>query len=547
MSQNRGKTVRKRVLLLMSVALSWLMLATLTAAGPASAGPAKTARFDAKRYLQTHGYLPLRGVATLERAKANAAAIAAAIQPAANLATAATLRTPTIGAHWPGVATSNVSPPDANGAIGPNSYVEVVNQKMGIYTRAGSKLAGASLTTLSGHSGESDPMVLWDPHTQRFYYNVLNVNNAKMDWGYSKTANPTSIPGSFCNYETSFNYSTSSIPDYPKLGQTKDFLMIGVNFYAGASSSQTTSSDILWVKKPQGTGAVTTCPSATSFGTGKITGLLNEDGTQAFTPTPAIQTDPSSTGYIMSMSDIECPPNCGTGTKLTVFTLTPNGSNPSVPQISAPDSITVGSYTNPANAPQKNSVNTLDTLDTLDGRITHAVSGFDPVANATTVWVAHAVLGGAGAQVRWYEIKPTPQGSGTVVQSGSATSSSLYSFNAGIQRPGVHGDIVLTRRFDGGGVHHIVLEHLPGHPDGVEGRDERTVRVRAGQAVRGRGQRVHMQPVPVGRLRRGHTGPGRQRHGRPRRGMADQPVDERRRHLQQRRQDVQLGGQAVVR
>ena len=429
MSQNRGKTVRKRVLLLMSVALSWLMLATLTAAGPASAGPAKTARFDAKRYLQTHGYLPLRGVATLERAKANAAAIAAAIQPAANLATAATLRTPTIGAHWPGVATSNVSPPDANGAIGPNSYVEVVNQKMGIYTRAGSKLAGASLTTLTGHSGESDPMVLWDPHTQRFYYNVLNVNNAKMDWGYSKTANPTSIPGSFCSYETTFNYSTSSIPDYPKLGQTKDFLMIGVNFYAGASSSQTTSSDILWVKKPQGTGAVTTCPSATSFGTGKITGLLNEDGTQAFTPTPAIQTDPSSTGYIMSMSDIECPPNCGTGTKLTVFTLTPNGSNPSVPQISAPDSITVGSYTNPANAPQKNSVNT---LDTLDGRITHAVSGFDPVANATTVWVAHAVLGGAGAQVRWYEIKPTPLGSGTVVQSGSATSSSLYSFNAGI-------------------------------------------------------------------------------------------------------------------
>ena len=93
---------------------------------------------------------------------------------------------------------------------------------------------------------------------------------------------------------------------------------------------------------------MTTCPSAGTFTSGKVTGLLNNDGSQAFTPVPAIQTDPSSTGYVLGMSDIECPPVCGTGTKLTVFTIT---NNAGVPAVSAPNSITVGSYTSPAVGP----------------------------------------------------------------------------------------------------------------------------------------------------------------------------------------------------
>lgn len=410
--------------LLPSLAAATLVLGLVASAGATTAGAAPRAqapRFDAKQYLRTHGYLPLRGVATLRRAQAHANAVAARLHPAAQTP-AATGRTPTAPVQWQGVAQTNVSPPDPNGAIGPNSYLETVNQKIAIYSRTGAVIASGNLTAL--HSGSpTDPMALWDPHTQRFYYSFLNVKNAKIDWGYSKTANPTSIPGSFCNFETSFGYATSSIPDYPKLGQTKNFLLIGVNFYASSSSSSSTSSDILWIAKSQGTAAVTTCP--TSVRSGKIAGLKNADGSQAFTPVPAIQTDPSSTGFISSIADIECPPACGTATYLSLFRVTPSATTPSTPVISAAMTINVGSYTNPPTAPQSG---TIDRLDTLDGRIVHSVSGTDPRLGRTAIWLAHTVAGGAGSQVNWYEVS----GGGLLLQSGAVSDPTRDVFNAGI-------------------------------------------------------------------------------------------------------------------
>ena len=51
---------------------------------------------------------------------------------------------------------------------------------------------------LTGDSDQlSDPTILWDPDTQRFYYNVWDVSQATMQWGFSKDSNPTSIPSSF--------------------------------------------------------------------------------------------------------------------------------------------------------------------------------------------------------------------------------------------------------------------------------------------------------------------------------------------------------------
>ena len=421
--------MRKKVALALVAGLVLALAAGVVPAG-AARGSDASQPFNAKEYKKTHGYLPLKGVETLRQAKAHSAeqvenGEVAPVRTTPIPGSPAAPNAPTIGAKWKGVAETQVSPPDPNGAIGPNSYIETVNRKIGIYSRTGATIATANLSALTGNSGATDPMILWDPHTQRFYYNVLNINNARMDWGFSKTSNPTTIPGGFCNYETNFGYPTTSIPDYPKLGQTKEFLLIGINFYPTFSSQAATSADVLWIRKPQGTGAVTTCPAAP--GSGKVTGLLNENGTQTFTPTPAIQTDPSSTGYVMSMSDIECPPICGTGTLLTVFTVTPTGS-PATPVFSAPNSLTVGTYQSPANAQQPGTSNV---LDTLDGRITHAVSGVDPhFGNATTVWTAHTVLAPAGAGIRWYEVNPA--GAGSVVQNGIVAGASADIFNAGI-------------------------------------------------------------------------------------------------------------------
>jgi hypothetical protein len=405
------------------VALACLSVGAFGGLQAASASP--TVPQNALDYLHAHGYLPIHGAETLDRAKA-AAAVDAGSGPTAATDSGGGQR-PTILASFKGVTNTGLSPLDANGAIGPSSYLEDINVNMTLYQRTGAQIATTTFSALTGHSSVSDPMALWDPATQRFYYNIWDTSDNSMAWGFSKTSNPTSFNNTFCNYATNFGYPAGSLTDYPKLGQSKDFLMIGVNWYKSPSNLHATQSDLLWINKPQGSAPVTTCPPASTFKSGKFTKLKNQDHTQAFTPVPAIQTDPSSTGYVTTMSDIECPDICGNGALMTEYTLTPAPGNPKKAQLSAPHSIKVPVYTSPPGAPQKG---TSFKLDTLDGRLTHSVSGMDPRMGATTVWMAHTVKGGAGSEVRWYELNPA--GAGTLVQTGSVSDPKLYVFNAGV-------------------------------------------------------------------------------------------------------------------
>jgi hypothetical protein len=423
-SRPEGGTLKKRVSAILAAALC---LTLLTAMGSgASASPRPTGHLTGREFFDRYGYLPLRGVARLDAAKAFAekwVAAHPATGPDRLFPNGINAPAATIGSSWQGVSESDLAPLDPNGAIGPNSYVEIINTKMGIYNRNGTTIATGSLSNF-GTGSLSDPTVLWDVHTQRFYFNVWDTNSAQMVWGFSKSSSPNAVTtGAWCTYKTAFGYASSNAPDYPKLGQTKDFLLIGVNFYPSFSSTQSTSSDLLWLAKPQGSGTITTCPAAPN--SGKFTGLTNSDSTQAFTPEPAIQIDPSSTGYVLGMSDIEGTSNpCNNnGNKLTVFTITNNGG---VPAVSAPDSITVTGYTTPPSADQKGTTNK---LDTLDGRVTRAVAAVDPRFGTTTVWVSHPVAGGSGSMVAWYEVNPT---AGTIAQTGTLGTAKADILNSAI-------------------------------------------------------------------------------------------------------------------
>ena len=426
--------MRHRILVAFGAALLVVSMAIALApqAGAGSEGRAgRSHAFDAKTYLRLHGYLPIHGVRTLERAKAHAAAVVAArhgsVSTHAPSGVGEPAKRPVVVNDWLGLNDPAVSPSDSNGAVGPNSYIEIVNQYIAVYERDGTRILSAPLSSLTGHGGATDPLILWDPHTQRFYYNVLNVNNAKMDWGFSKDSNPRSVPSAFCNYETDFGFPFNSIPDYPKLGQSKKFLMIGINWYPTPLNDHATEGDLLWIDKPQGKGAITKCPKASDIKSGTIHDLRNADGTQAFTPVPAIQTDPSNDGYVVAMADIECPPFCGTATTLTEWKFTPDPGDPTVPKLTSPRTFPVGSYTNPPNAPQKG---TDYLLSTLDGRLTHAVSGYDTRFKKVAIWISHTVLGGAGSQVNWYEIRPG--GTPKLYQKGVVSDPDLYVFNGGV-------------------------------------------------------------------------------------------------------------------
>jgi hypothetical protein len=129
-------------------------------------------------------------------------------------------------ANFEGLANADnpfeVSPPDPNGEVGPNHFVEMVNLVFAVYSKNGSRLPGPvtlgtlwqgfaidDCTDLSG-----DPVVLYDQLANRWiltqfttrgpiYYNCVAI---------STTGSPT---GSYYRYA----FSTGlNFPDYPKYG-----------------------------------------------------------------------------------------------------------------------------------------------------------------------------------------------------------------------------------------------------------------------------------------------------------------------------------------
>src|SRR6266702_1079576 len=284
------------------------------AAGPLSAHDAMV------RYVQTHGYIPIGGPAAYARYSAAAVARAARLHPGA--APKAGGLNPVANPSWEGVNENDLAPPDPTGAIGPKSYVQFINDQMAIYTRTGTFVTSAGVEAIGGgaHTNYSDPQILWDPATKRFYFLIINTKNDTFLWGFSKSNNPTSIPGSFCHYVADFGYG-AKLPDYPKLGQTKDFLLIGANIYLNLVTFL--GSDVDWITKPKGGKPISTCPAASSFTQGQAVGLKNADGVSlSSSPEPGVQVDPSSDGWVVAVPDST---NSGaTGTELELYHVTKN-------------------------------------------------------------------------------------------------------------------------------------------------------------------------------------------------------------------------------
>jgi hypothetical protein len=333
---------------------------------------------------------------------------------------------PDIGPAWNGLVDPEVTPPDSTGAIGTTRYVELVNDQFGIYDRNGNTLSTGFLGSLVGTNTDcvTDPQVIWDPQTSRFYYVVLEfshfvgpscgaVNSEnRLYIGFSRTASPSNGSDSaWCKYFLPyFPGDFDALPDYPKLGDNSAFMVIGSNVFDNDFGTPL-GSDVAWITKP---GAGTGCPG---LGANHLPGPLQaSDSNDAFTPVPANQTDTSGTGYIVATSEVG-------NTFIDVFPVSTDFNFP----VGAPVAHTVTAFSGPPNAPQSG---TARLLDTLDGRLTNAVSGFDPFRGSLAVWTQHTVAGGAGSQVRWYELEP---GVNALLQpQGSATDSSLYVFNGAI-------------------------------------------------------------------------------------------------------------------
>ena len=137
-----------------------------------------------------------------------------------------------------------VLPPDTNGDVGPNHYVQFVNSHFVIYDKTGNLLYGPATgdTLWNGFGGpceaqnDGDPIALYDPLADRWLMSQFALPNYPSGPYYqciaiSQTGDPT---GAFYRYE--FQTSTTKMNDYPKFGVWPDGYYMTANLFLSGNS-----------------------------------------------------------------------------------------------------------------------------------------------------------------------------------------------------------------------------------------------------------------------------------------------------------------------
>ena len=317
------------------------------------------------------------------------------------------------------------TPPDPTGAIGPNHYVEMVNDLVGVYDRNNLSLQSsmdlaAFVTASSGTL--SDPQIEFDFTANRWFYLAVDFdisnNNNYLVFGWSKTSDPSDLSNGWCRFGV---FTGRTLNDFPKLGHDDNYLLFGSNIYDDSDLNTQISAQIWAYRKPSNGDASCTGTGVATYFADAAHVLHNADGTPADTPVPANTTESSTGGYIVAAHSALTAP-AGPRNKIMVWHMTMQSGSP---VLVANGDITVNSYDVPADVPQPQ-----NSLDTLDGQLTQAVARRDPDAGALAIWTQHTVAGGGGRSVvRWYELLPASLG---VRQEAEISSSTNFIFNGAI-------------------------------------------------------------------------------------------------------------------
>jgi hypothetical protein len=333
---------------------------------------------------------------------------------------------------------TDVTPPDTTGAIGPEHYVEFVNEEVAAYQRANLAIVGkpVALSTFTGGVGVCDPQIKYEPKSSRWFYAAIRCDGTltenKLYLGFSKTSDPTDFSTAVGHGWCGYSYATGKVlEDYPKLGLDSLHIIIGSNSFNTQTGAFLTA-HILSLPKPA-SGKIETCPEApklTTFGSPLRTSVENHIAT---TPEPATVADESPSGFVLAAD--EATPFSGNGSHLMIWQVAGTAEKPELTALGAP---AVTAFELPPNVPQPGSS---DRLDSLDSRLTQAIAAADPSAGgAEALWTQHTIAGGAGTVVRWYELLP---GKLEVKQAGTISDTSRFVFNGAIA-PTLSGGAVIN-------------------------------------------------------------------------------------------------------
>ncbi|GAA4228748.1 N-acetylneuraminic acid mutarotase [Streptosporangium album] len=147
---------------------------------------------------------------------------------------------PEFVANFEGIGNvDGVLPPDINGDVGPNHYVQMVNLSYAVYNKSGNLLLGPlpGNALFAGFGGpcetrnDGDPVVLYDETADRWMVTQFALPGGSAGYhqcmAISQTPDPT---GAYYRYD--FLYHQSRMNDYPKYGIWPDAYYMTTNEFA---------------------------------------------------------------------------------------------------------------------------------------------------------------------------------------------------------------------------------------------------------------------------------------------------------------------------
>src|SRR5215469_6483672 len=180
----------------------------------------------------------------------------------------------TIGANFRGAdfnadAAVAATPLGSAGAVGPNSFVELLNSVYQVYDKSGALIQTLSLSDFWQAAGVTpaglpvDPRVLYDPVSQRWFAtssdNAFNPNDILV--AVSNTSDPTQ---GWQGFAIPSDPSGQSWADFPMLGIDQDGVFITANMHPG-HEPDLDSEEIIAIPKSDLLQAVPTVANATVF------------------------------------------------------------------------------------------------------------------------------------------------------------------------------------------------------------------------------------------------------------------------------------------
>jgi hypothetical protein len=305
-----------------------------------------------------------------------------------------------IGGYW--------IPPDTNGDVGPNHYVQTVNVGIGIYDKAsGLELASFSFDQLFDGTGTScddnnrgDPIVLYDPMADRWVITdfSLPAGGPYLECiAVSQTSDP--VVGGWYFYAMDAGNDDGSWHDYPKLGVWPDAYYMTANMFDPSVGAKVWALDraAMLDGLPMASVSFDLGPSYWSLLPGNLRG-----------PLPP----PGSPNYFASLDFPDT---------LRIWKFHVDWADPGNSTFTGPTELPVEDFGLIFDIPQQTPGAALDSLgDRLMMQLQYRNFG-----SHETLLVNHTVSSGGVAGVRWYEIRD-PGNSPTTYQQGTYQPDGTY-------------------------------------------------------------------------------------------------------------------------